>query len=80
MECQWKSSKTKVGNYQMIEFECYCFWRMYFFETLRVYLGVEIAGILLFMFGKGKKGHFLKKVSNKDLVKKMEDYGRVRFE
>lgn len=64
--------KTKV-DYPEIEFEL--LFSADVFETLRVYLGVVNADIIV-MLEREKKG-FLKKWFHKDLVKKMEDYGRV---
>ncbi|MCM4153442.1 universal stress protein [Arenibacter sp. N53] len=64
--------KSKV-DYPEIEFEL--LFSADVFDTLRVYLGVVNADIVV-MLEREKKG-FLKKWFHKDLVKKMEDYGKV---
>lgn len=64
--------ESKV-DYDKIEFEL--LFSQDIFETLRVYLGVTNADLVV-MLEREKKG-FLKKWFHKDLVKKMESYGKV---
>ncbi|ASO06984.1 nucleotide-binding universal stress UspA family protein [Arenibacter algicola] len=64
--------KSKV-NYPDIEFEL--LFSEDVFDTLRIYLGVVNADMVV-MLEREKKG-FLKKWFHRDLVKKMEDYGEV---
>ncbi|MEQ8218720.1 MAG: universal stress protein [Arenibacter sp.] len=64
--------KSKV-DYPEIEFEL--LFSEDVFDTLRIYLGVVNADMVV-MLEREKKG-FLKKWFHRDLVKKMEDYGEV---
>ena len=64
--------KSKV-DYPDIEFEL--LFSEDVFDTLRIYLGVVNADMVV-MLEREKKG-FLKKWFHRDLVKKMEDYGEV---
>ena len=64
--------KAKV-DYPEIEFEL--LFSEDVFDTLRIYLGVVNADMVV-MLEREKKG-FLKKWFHSDLVKKMEDYGEV---
>ncbi|MCK0190362.1 universal stress protein [Arenibacter sp. F20364] len=64
--------KSKV-DYPDIEFEL--LFSEDIFDTLRVYLGAVDADIVV-MLEREKKG-FLNKWFHKDLVKKMEDYGKI---
>lgn len=74
LSMEWfKDMLNSKVDYPDIEFEL--LFSEDVFETLRIYLGVVNADMVV-MLEKEKKG-FLKKWFHRDLVKKMEDYGEI---
>ncbi len=74
MKMEWfkKALREKV-TYEHIDFDI--IFTDDIFDTLRIYLGDKNADLMVML--EREKGGFLKKWFHRDLVKKMESYGRV---